>query len=164
MHTCLVDRVRGVLIGGDIFCPEDDGVRITDKLRVVPAVRRVGEVVVARRIIGGHRTGVNLTVGAVTIGFGTNDILGLYECAVRTCRTRTYIRGLRKLRRVSRRAGERTGCCIERVPALCFVIAPTALKATVRNGIILVGNLTAAKGHGGNLRQRRSGYFEVERH
>ena len=142
MCARFVGRVGRVLVCRDILRPEHQRIGLTRKSGVVAAIGRVGEVIVLGSVGSRGGTGIDLSVGTVTVRLGTQHDVRLQEGAVRTGRTRTNIRALSELMGVAfHKRSERTGRRAERVPSGRFVIGPVALKTAVDKIIVLVRRL-----------------------
>ena len=142
MRTRFVGHVRRVSIRRDIFRPKHQRVRLTRKSRVIAAVGRVGEVIVLGSVGSRRGTGIDLSVGAVTVRLGTQHRVRLQAGTVRTGRTRTGLRALRELIGVTAyKICERTGSRSERVPAGRFVIRPVTLETTVNEIVVPIRRL-----------------------
>ena len=155
VRTSFVGRVSRVSIRWDVLGPEHQRVRVTHERRVITAIGGVGEIIVLRCITCRHRTCVNLSVRAVTVCRHAEHRFGLQARTILSGRTRTLVRLLGELTRIT--VDERSHATCSRtkgMPARRFIIGPSALKTTVHK-VIITGSACAGEGHRNRSRQVR---------
>ena len=162
-HARFVELVCRIAVGRQVLGPEHQRVRSAVERRVETGVGRIGEVIVALRIIRCHRGRMDLSVGAVSVRLDTEDDVRTDHRALRAVRTRAHVVRINELMHVRRHEIRHlTGSRTERVPAGRLVIGPVAFEPAVVHRVVVMTHRIPLESDEDRLRQRRG--FDIEHH